>query len=72
MNQMNDQIQSVESEEESIRLSVKLSRSLISKIDEIRIAWGLRSRGATVESLLQELLGEDAARQSTEEDNQKI
>jgi len=72
MNQMNDQIQSVESEEESIRLSVKLSRSLTSKIDEIRIAWGLRSRGATVERLLQELLGEDAARQSTEEGNQKI
>ena len=47
------------SSEESIRLTVNFSRSLLGKIDEVRKAWGYRSRGATVERILQELFADD-------------
>jgi metal-responsive CopG/Arc/MetJ family transcriptional regulator len=42
-------------EEESIRLSLRFSKTLLLKIDAVRQEWGLRSRSATVERLLQEL-----------------
>jgi metal-responsive CopG/Arc/MetJ family transcriptional regulator len=47
------------STDESIRLTVNFSRSLLGKIDEVRKAWGFRSRGATVERILQELFADD-------------
>ena len=46
--------------EEHIRLSMLFPRSLLGNIDELREEWGLRSRGATVERLLQGLFTEDA------------
>ena len=38
------------------RFSLELSRDVIEAIDKLRVEWGLRSRGAIVERLLQELL----------------
>ena len=40
----------------SKRFSLELSQGLLNKIDEFKREWGLRSRGAIVERLLQELL----------------
>ena len=47
--------------DESGRASVtlELSRDIIEAIDNFRTEWGLRSRGAIVERLLQELLLEN-------------
>ena len=43
------------------RVSLELGRDVIQAIDTLRVEWDLRSRGAIVERLLQEiLLGEDA------------
>ena len=50
-------------EEESIRLTINFSRSLLGKIDEVRKAWGFRSRGATVERILQELFQDEMNQQ---------
>ena len=55
-------------EEESIRLTVNFSRSLLGKIDEVRKAWGFRSRGATVERILQELFADDTGEEPREEE----
>ena len=38
------------------RVSIELSRDIIEALDKIRAEWGVRSRGAIVERLLQELL----------------
>ena len=38
------------------RVSVQLSRDVIEALDKLRAEWGVRSRGAIVERLLQELL----------------
>ena len=38
------------------RVSLELSREIIESIDKLRAEWGLRTRGAIVERLLQELL----------------
>ena len=38
------------------RFSLELSEGLLNKIDQFKREWGLRSRGAIVERLLQELL----------------
>lgn len=43
------------------RFSLELSSELIGKIDQLKSEWGLRSRGAIVERLLQELLGVELA-----------
>ena len=45
------------------RVSVQLSRDIIEALDKLRAEWGVRSRGAIVERLLQELLleGEEEA-----------
>ena len=54
-------------EEETIRLTINFSRSLLGKIDETRKAWGLRSRGATIERILHEIFEENSAQESIEE-----
>ena len=42
------------------RVSLELGRDVIEAIDKLRVEWDLRSRGAIVERILQEvLLGED-------------
>jgi len=41
------------------RVTLELSRDIIEAIDKFRTEWGLRSRGAIVERLLQELLLEN-------------
>lgn len=41
------------------RLSLELQSELIEKIDLLKSEWGLRSRGAALERLLQELFGAD-------------
>ena len=41
------------------RVTLELSRDIIEAIDNFRTEWGLRSRGAIVERLLQELLLEN-------------
>jgi len=41
--------------DDRIRLSIEFSRSLLENIDEMRKAWGMRSRGATIERILLEL-----------------
>ena len=46
-------------EEDSIRLTINFSRSLLGKVDEVKKAWGFRSRGATVERILQELFQDE-------------
>ena len=38
------------------RVSLELSREIIESIDKFKAEWGVRSRGAIVERLLQELL----------------
>ena len=38
------------------RVSLELSREIIEEIDKFKAEWGVRSRGAIVERLLQELL----------------
>jgi metal-responsive CopG/Arc/MetJ family transcriptional regulator len=38
------------------RVSLELGRDVIEAIDKLRVEWDLRSRGAIVERLLQELL----------------
>ena len=56
---MSNQTEPQNAEEESIRLTINFSRSLLGKIDEVRKAWGFRSRGATAERILQELFADD-------------
>ena len=41
------------------RLSLELPRDVMEKIEALRIKWALRSRGAIIERLLQELLIEE-------------
>ena len=41
------------------RLSLELPRDVMEKVEALRIKWGLRSRGAIIERLLQELLIEE-------------
>ena len=41
------------------RVSLELSRDIIEILDRFRTEWGLKSRGAIVERLLQELLLEN-------------
>ena len=45
------------------RVSLELGRDVIEAIDTLRVEWGIRTRGAIVERLLQELLleGEEQA-----------
>jgi hypothetical protein len=38
------------------RFSLKISREIIEALDKLRAEWGLRSRGAIVERILQEVL----------------
>ena len=38
------------------RVSLELGRDVIEAIDTLRVEWGIRTRGAIVERLLQELL----------------
>ena len=59
-------------EEEKFRLSIEFSRSLLSKIDEVRNSWGLRSRGATIERMLQELLEEEQTEDQEEEQTGQV
>ena len=56
---MSNQTEPQNAEEDSIRLTINFSRSLLGKIDEVRKAWGFRSRGATVERILQELFQDE-------------
>ena len=69
---MNMQDAHDDTEEERIRLSIEFTASLLNKIDQIRYAWGLRSRGATVERLLQELLDESITEVPLSEEPKKF
>ena len=48
-----------EEQEEWIKVEMQLSRSLLNKIDAFAEEWGIKSRGAIIERLLQELLSGD-------------
>jgi metal-responsive CopG/Arc/MetJ family transcriptional regulator len=63
---MIDQSELIEIKEERIRLTVGFKRSTLDKIDRLRDEWGLKSRGAIVERLLDELLGEQIADKSAQ------
>ena len=52
---MNDLKELSNTEEDSIRLTINIPRSLLGNIDDVRKEWGFRSRGATIERILQEL-----------------
>ena len=54
-------------QEDSIRLTINIPRSLLGNIDEVRKEWGFRSRGATIERILQELF-ENWTSQALEEE----
>ena len=41
------------------RLSLELPRDVMDEVEVLRIKWGLRSRGAIIESLLRQLLTEE-------------
>lgn len=69
---MENQTDTKAMEEERIRLTIEFSRSLLEKIDELRRSWGFRSRGATVERLLQELFAEDITTEAAKGDNQRM
>jgi len=43
------------------RLSLELPRDVMEAIEELRKKWGLRSRGAIIERLLQEVLIEKSS-----------
>ena len=43
------------------RLSLELPRDVMEAIEKLRPEWGLRSRGAIIEHLLQELLLENSS-----------
>lgn len=43
-------------ESDMARVSLELSRDIIEALDKLRAEWGVRTRGAIVERLLQELL----------------
>jgi metal-responsive CopG/Arc/MetJ family transcriptional regulator len=53
-------------EEERINVKIELPLSLLAKIDDLRIEWGIKSRGDIIERLLQELF-KDEAIQGTDE-----
>lgn len=48
--------ESNEDKDELIRVEILMPRSLVEKIDRFREEWGIKSRGAIAERLLQELL----------------
>ena len=48
-----------EEEDEWVRVEVQMPRSLLAKIDAFREEWGVKSRGAVVAGLLQELLSDE-------------
>jgi metal-responsive CopG/Arc/MetJ family transcriptional regulator len=48
-----------EEEDEWVRVEVQMPRSLLTKIDAFREEWGVKSRGAIVAGLLQELLSDE-------------
>ena len=50
---------SAEEEDEWVRVEVQMPRSLLAKIDAFREEWGVKSRGAVVAGLLQELLSDE-------------
>uniref|UniRef100_UPI004047E3CF hypothetical protein n=1 Tax=Cyanobium sp. TaxID=2164130 RepID=UPI004047E3CF len=54
-------------QEDSIRLTINIPRSLLGNIDEVRKEWGFRSRGATVERILQELFEDWTTQELAEE-----
>jgi metal-responsive CopG/Arc/MetJ family transcriptional regulator len=58
-------------EEDSIRLSFEISRSLLGKIDEMRNYWGFRSRGATIQRILIEIF-EEIPSEETEENETNL
>ena len=43
------------------RLSLELPRDVMEAIEELRMKWGLRSRGAIIERILQEVLIEKSS-----------
>jgi metal-responsive CopG/Arc/MetJ family transcriptional regulator len=47
-------------EEERINVKIELPISLLAKIDDLRIEWGIKSRGDIVEKLLQEIFKDEA------------
>ena len=53
-------------EEERINVKIELPLSLLAKIDDLRIEWGIKSRGDIIEKLLQELF-KDETTQGTDE-----
>ena len=47
-------------EEERINVKIELPLSLLVKIDDLRIEWGIKSRGDIIERLLQEIFKDEA------------
>jgi metal-responsive CopG/Arc/MetJ family transcriptional regulator len=47
-------------EEERISVKIELPLSLLVKIDDLRIEWGIKSRGDIIERLLQEIFKDEA------------
>ena len=43
------------------RLSLELPHDVMEEVEVLRIKWGLRSRGAIIESLLRKLLTEETS-----------
>ena len=48
--------ESSEEKDELIKVEIMMPRSLVEKIDRFKAEWGIKSRGAIAERLLQELL----------------
>ena len=56
-------------EEERINVKIELPLSLLAKIDDLRIEWGIRSRGDIIERLLQELFKDETTQGTGETEN---
>ena len=56
-------------EEERINVKIELPISLLAKIDDLRIEWGIRSRGDIIERLLQELFKDETTQGTGETEN---
>jgi metal-responsive CopG/Arc/MetJ family transcriptional regulator len=63
---MSEQDELIEFNEERIRLTVGFKQSTLDKIDRLRDEWGMKSRGAIVERLLDELFSDHIVDESAE------
>ena len=56
-------------EERRISVKIELPLSLLAKIDDLRIQWGIKSRGDIIEKLLQELFKDETLQGTDEAEN---